>query len=221
MESALRAGQQQMLAATARAVANSMAQYREEFPLNDDAFGAADQLYIHALGTRPEIDGYFNDWSLDTASLRAIRGADGPIRVAIGSFGQTIYVYVEVSDRSVVYATSKSMVLDDASQHADRINLISSNPPYLEETIAFTAEAPGRILSYKQNAYGFAPEPGISAHWQDAPGGYRLEARIPGRSLETTWESWSTIRTTRQDPARAAARFPGRHQGRPLAFLQK
>ena len=182
-ESALRTGQQQMLAATARALANSMAQYREEFPLQDDAFSTADQLYVHMLETRPEIDGYFNDWSLDTASLRSIRGADGPIQVALGSYGQTIYVYVEVSDRNIVYATSKSIVLEDGSQHADRINLISSNPPYLEETIAFTAEAPGRILSYKQNAYGFAPEPGISAYWQDAPGGYRLEARIPAAQL--------------------------------------
>jgi dedicated sortase system histidine kinase len=182
-ESALRTGQQQMLAATARALANSMAQYREEFPLRDDTFSISDQLYIHALNTRPQIDGYFNDWALDAASLRSIRGTDGPIQVALGSFGQTIYIYVEVSDRHIVYATSKSMVLEDASQHADRINLISSNPPYLQETIAFTAEAPGRILSYKQNAYGFAPEPAISAHWQDAPGGYRLEARIPAAQL--------------------------------------
>lgn len=182
-ESALRTGQQQMLAATARALANSMAQYGEEFPREDDAFSTADQLYVHTLNSRPEIDGYFNDWSLDTASLKSIRGADGPIQIALGSFGQTIYVYVEVSDRNLIYATSKSMVLDDASRYADRINLISSNPPYLKETIAFTAEAPGRILSYKQSAYGFAPEPGISAHWQDAPGGYRLEARIPAAQL--------------------------------------
>ena len=34
-EIALRAGQQQMLAGTARAVANSLVQYREEFPLRD------------------------------------------------------------------------------------------------------------------------------------------------------------------------------------------
>ncbi len=182
-ESALRTGQQQMLAATARAVANSMAQYREEFPAQDDTFDTADQLYIHTLNTRPEIDGYFDDWSLERTSLRLIRGADGPIRVALGAFGQTIYVYVEVRDRNVVYATSKSIVLDGGSQHADRVNLVSSNPPYLQELITFAAEAPGRILSYKQNAYGFAPEPAITAHWQDAPGGYRLEARIPAALL--------------------------------------
>ena len=182
-ESALRDGQQQMLAATARALANTMRQYREEFPLVDDAFGTSDQLYIHTLELRPNIDGYFDDWSLDTKSLRSIRGVDGMIQIALGAFGETIYLYVDVPDRDVIYAPSRSMILDEGSQYADRVSLISSNPPYLEETLEFTAEAPGRILSYKKNAYGFAPEPAISAHWQDTPGGYRLEARIPSALL--------------------------------------
>ena len=184
-ESALRTGQQQMLAATARTLANIMAQHREEFPPQDDAFTTSDQLYIHELNTRPQIDGYFDDWSIEPESLKSIRGADGPIQIAVGAYGQTIYLYVDVSDREVIYAASQSFVLDDGSRHADRVTLISSNPPYLQETIAFAAEAPGRILSYKQNAYGIAPEPTITAHWQDTPGGYRLEARIPAALLGT------------------------------------
>jgi len=184
-ESALRAGQQQMLAATARALANSMAQYREEFPLQDDAFTTGDQLYIHELETRPEIDGYFDDWPLRPESLRSIRGADGPVRFAVGAFGQTIYLYVEVTDRNVVYATPQFFLLDEEPRHADRVSLISSNPPYLQEAIVFAAEAPGQILSYKQYASGIAPEPTITAHWQDIPGGYRLEARIPTALLGT------------------------------------
>ncbi|MDH3578907.1 MAG: ATP-binding protein [Gammaproteobacteria bacterium] len=184
-ESALRTGQQQMLAATARALANSMAQYGEEFPRQDATFSTDDQLYIHELAMRPEIDGYFDDWPLRPESLESIRGVDGPVLFAVGSFGQTIYVYVEVSDRNVIYMTSQSLVLDDGPWHADHVNLISSNPPYLEETIAFAAEAPGKILSYKQNTYGIAPEPTITAHWQDIPGGYRLEAGIPAALLGT------------------------------------
>lgn len=174
-----------MLAATARALANSMAQYREEFPLQDDAFTTGDQLYIHELETRPEIDGYFDDWPLRPESLRSIRGADGPVRFAAGAFGQTIYLYVEVTDRNVVYATPQFFLLDEEPRHADRVSLISSNPPYLQEAIVFAAEAPGQILSYKQYASGIAPEPTITAHWQDIPGGYRLEARIPTALLGT------------------------------------
>ncbi|MBT8087070.1 MAG: hypothetical protein KJO46_03505 [Gammaproteobacteria bacterium] len=184
-ESALREGQQQMLAATARALANSMAQYREEFPDPHNTAAAADQLYLHALAARPEIDGYFDDWRLEADSLRSIRGVDGPIRFAIGSFGQSVYLFVEVTDRKVVYASSPSFVLDDSSWHADRIRLVSMSPPYLRESISFAAEAPGGILSYRESANGIIPEPTVTAHWQDMPGGYRLEARIPSSLLGT------------------------------------
>ena len=184
-ESALRSGQQQMLAATARALASSVSQYREEFPPRDNSQATDDQLYLHELGHRPEIDGYFDDWTLPLESLRTLRGMDGPIRLALGSFQSMVFVYVEVTDRNVVYASSPSFVLAESSRFADRVDLVSSNPPYLRETVSFSAEAPGRILSYKQNAYGIAPEPTITAHWQDVPGGYRLEARIPAVLLGT------------------------------------
>jgi len=184
-EIALRDGQQQWLAGTARAVASSMRQYREEFPARDASFNTGDQLYIHDLETRPEIDGYFDDWSLSSDSLRSMRGPDGPVRFAIASYGQANYIYVEVSDRNVVYATPQSILVEGASRHADRVTLISSSPPYLNESISFAAEAPGQILSYKQTAYGFAPEATISAYWQDIPGGYRVEARIPAGQLGT------------------------------------
>ncbi len=96
-----------------------------------------------------------------------------------------MYLFVEVVDRNVVYAGARSVVLEDASQNADRVTLISSNPPYLRETITFAAEAPGRILSFRQSAFGVAPEPAITAHWQDWPDGYRIEARIPSVLLGT------------------------------------
>ena len=188
-ESALRGMQQEMLAGTARALASSMTQYRGEFPVRDTTFAAGDQLYVQPLASQPSIDGYFDDWPLERDSLKAIRGADGPVLVALGEFGPSIYLYVEVADREIVYASSQSIVLDEGSRHADRVNLVSSSPPEPKETIAFAAEAPGRILSYRQNDFGFAPEPAITAFWQDMPGGdrrgYRLEARIPSSLLGT------------------------------------
>jgi len=212
-EIALRTGQQQMLAGTARAVANSLLQYHEEFPPRDPAFATSDQLYIHQLATRPEIDGYFDDWTLSTDSLRSIRGPDGPVRFAMASFGQAVYLYVEVSDRNVVYATPQSMMVEEASRHADRVTLASSNPPYLQEAISFAAEAPGPILSYKQTAYGFAPEATISAYWQDIPGGYRVEARIPagqlGMHLGVSVNNTSDASQAGTRSSSFAGRFPG------------
>lgn len=212
-ESALRQGQQQMLEATAGALANSMAQYDEEFPRRDDAFSVGDQIYIHELASRPEVDGYFDDWPLSTRSLRSLRGADGPIRFVVGSFDEVIYLYVHVSDRNVVHANSQAFVLDNGPLNTDRISFVSSNPPYLRETIAFAAEAPGKILSYRQSAYGIAPEPTIMAHWQDTPGGYRLEARIPAAILGTHLGLVVYNTDDVASPATRSSSFSGRTPG--------
>jgi len=185
-ESALRAGQQQMLAGTARAVADSLAQYAEEFPAPPVGQRlAGDQLYGHELESRPEIDGYFDDWTIERESLRTLRGSDGPIRFALGSFDEVVYLYVEVSDRNVVYATPETVALESASRYADRISLINTSPPYREETLSFAAEAPGPIVAYLRNEYGFASDPTVLATWQDVPGGYQVEARIPASKLGT------------------------------------
>ncbi|RZV38893.1 MAG: hypothetical protein EX272_01510 [Chromatiales bacterium] len=184
-EIALREGQEQMLDDVARAIAGSMQQYREEFPRRDKRFGTGDQLYLHRLDSPPRIDGYFDDWTLPADSLRTIRGADGPIRFAIASYEQATYLYVEITDRNIIYATPESIVVDGASRFADRVTLVSSSPPYLREAFSFAAEAPGRIISYKHSANGFMPEPSIAAYWQDIPGGYRIEARIPSGQLGT------------------------------------
>jgi dedicated sortase system histidine kinase len=185
-ESALRAGQQQMLAGTARAIADSLAQYAEEFPARRDSDrDASDQLYGHDLETRPEIDGYFDDWPIDRQVLRTIPGADGPIRFAVGRFDQAAYLYVEVTDRIVVYATAETITFNDGPRYSDRISLINTSPPYLKEVFVFTAEAPGPLVTYIKSGSGFAPEPTILAYWQDVPGGYQLEARIPARLLGT------------------------------------
>jgi len=185
-ESALRSGQQQMLAGTARAIADSLAQYEDEFPLvreSDHIIG--DQLYGHRIESQLTIDGYFDDWNLGRESLRELRGADGPIRFAIGLRNQYVYLYVEVTDKNVIYAAPGTIAVDDSSRFADQIGLVSASPPYLEETLVFGAEAPGPIITYIRNSYGFAPDPTITAHWQDGPRGYQLEARIPANKLGT------------------------------------
>jgi len=212
-EIALRAGQQQMLAGTAKAVASSLLQYREEFPILDASFAVGDQLYIHELAAQPEIDGYFDDWPLGTDSLRTIRTPGGAVRFAIASHGQAVYLYVAVGDRNVVYATPQSMMAEGASRNIDRVTLVSSSPPYLQEAFSFAAEAPGKILSYKQTAYGFAPEATISAYWQDVPGGYQIEARIPAGQLGT---HLGVSINNSSDPAQAGTRsssFAGRVPG--------
>jgi dedicated sortase system histidine kinase len=184
-ESALRTGQQQMLAGTARAIADSLGQYPEEFPASGGDYGPGDQLYGHTLDSRPAIDGYFSDWALDRESLQVLRGVDGPIRFAIGLLDESVYLYVEVTDRSVVYAGPGTAAVEGGPRYSDRISLVSTSPPYLREVLTFAAEAPGPIITYISTSYGFGPEPAIRALWQDVPGGYQLEARIPASELGT------------------------------------
>jgi dedicated sortase system histidine kinase len=219
-ESALRTGQQQMLAGTARALASTMATRSNDYPPGlDPSTGslASEQHYIHALAKAPTIDGYFDDWPLGLDSLRSMRGADGPIQMAMGSYGRMFYLYVDVRDRNVVYATAQTMILDDGPRYADRVSLVSVDPPEPEVQFVFAAEAPGAIISYRKDAFGFEPEPGISARWQDGPLGYRLEAQIPrnllGRNIglvigNTSSESQRATRSSSysgQSPAPAVA----------------
>lgn len=184
-ESALRAGQQQQLAGTARAIADSLAQHPEEFPATANGQATGDQLYGQPLETKPEIDGYFDDWSLEHSSLQSLRGTDGPIRFAIGLIDQAVFLYVEVSDRNVVFAQPGAVALDDGPRFADRVSLINTSPLYLDQKLVFAAEAPGPIVAYVLDGYGFASDPSILATWQDVPGGYQIEARIPASKLGT------------------------------------
>ena len=186
-ESALRAGQQQMLAGTARAIAESLQQYGEDFPDPGSApehiFG--DRLYAHALEQEPTIDGYFDDWPLTSDSLGRMDGNDGPVRFAVGIRDEQLYLFISVVDRSLVYAERAGAALNSGPPYSDRISITSSSPPYLNERIEFAAEAPGTVVAYRETSFGIAAEPTVQAFWQDVPRGYQLEARVPLSILGT------------------------------------
>ncbi len=213
-ESALRAGQQHMLAGTARAIADSLSNYPEKFPAaSTPDYLIGEQLYAHQLEVAPGIDGYFDDWPLSRAALRELRGSDGPIRFAIGFYETVLFVYVEVSDDQVVYAGPGIITDTIGARHADRVGLVSSNPPYREETFVFSAEAPGSIVARLQTAYGSAPEPRVLAHWQDGPRGYQLEARIPAGLLGTHIGFYVENTADSQTAVVRSASYAARHPG--------
>lgn len=185
-ESALRAGQQQMLASTARAVAESLAQHEDEFPLpGNSGAPVSESLYGHRIATRPNIDGYFDDWNLDRESLRSLRGAEGPVLFALGLHGGYLYLYAEVTDAELVYASPGTAAVNSSTRYADHVGLVNQSAPYLDETLLFSAEAPGPIISFAQTEFGFAPDPSIVAFWQESADGYQLEARVPVSRLGT------------------------------------
>jgi dedicated sortase system histidine kinase len=216
-ESALRVNQQQMLAGTAQAIADSLAKYPEEFPRGprgDETVN--DQLYGHPLGNPPEVDGYFHDWGLERASLRELRGVDGPIYFALGVAGESAFLYVEVRDRSIVYAESGSRLPATGPTFFDAVSLINTSPLYLNEEIAFAAEAPGPVIPVRSNEYGIQPDPAIIAAWQDTSMGYQVEARIPMSRLGT---HIGLIVSNTADRLAAPARSPSFSSRKPGSFV--
>ena len=213
-ESALRISQQEFLSGTARAVAESLTAHPEEFP---PALGGgllfSDQLFGHRLEVAPTIDGYFDDWPLTRESLHRLRGTDGQSRFVIGLHGGWLYLYAEVADGSVVYATPSTVAPDDGPTYSDRVVLVSENPPLAGETLIFAAEAPGPIVTYRVNSLGFAPAGTVQARWQDVPGGYQVEARIPTNLLGTNLGLTIVNTSAALDAGVRSSSFQGRIPG--------
>ncbi|HEX7062884.1 MAG TPA: ATP-binding protein [Woeseiaceae bacterium] len=173
-ESALREGQQRMLAGTAQAIADALAQFPREFLVDGHpAAWREGQLYAHALAGAPLIDGYFDDWLLPGDSLTPL-GEGAFAHCVLGAWRQYVFLYVDVHDGNVVYAASDAA----DSGYADRIEIVSVQGG-VRTVYAFAPEAPGALIARREDGRGSAEETRIAAHWQDRPGGYRLEARLP------------------------------------------
>lgn len=216
-ESALREGQQQMLAGTAQAIADSLAQFPDEFLVDGKTASFNEgQIYGHALISQPLIDGYFDDWTLSEDSLETLTGDAGSVRFVLGSYRQYLFLYVDVHDEKVVYA------LPGATEtlYSDKVEVISAAGGGETTIFIFAPEAPGSLVAERNDAGEMVEETRISAHWQDTASGYRLEARFPRQILRghigiavtnTNSADSRGIRTANFDgarPARFAATSP-------------
>ncbi len=181
-ESALREGQQRMLAGMAQAIADSFAQFPDEFIVDGKAASfSKDQLYAHALVSQPLLDGYFDDWALSDDSLAALTGEDASTRFVLGTYRQYLYLYVDVRDEEVVYALPGAV----ESLHSDGVEVISVDAAGNTTVFTFAAEAPGSLVAARTRDGESVAETRIPAQWEDTAVGYRLEARMPKQLLGT------------------------------------
>jgi dedicated sortase system histidine kinase len=212
-ETALREVQQQQLAGTAQAIADSLAQFPGEFAV-DPRNGIAspdDQVYGHPLAAAPLIDGYLDDWGLAENSLVSL--SNGTASFAAGVHRQSVYLYVEVLDDAVVY----SMPDEGGKFTADAIELVSvdgtgGSPSTL--TWRFAAEAPGSLVPRRVDGEETSDETRISAHWLDTTGGYRLEARVPRQLIGDRLGIVVTNTDGERSPGIRIASFRDRRPGR-------
>jgi len=177
-ESALREGQAQMLSGTAQAIADSLSQFPDELLAgrDDQRFGQ-NQLYGHPLATAPLIDGYADDWTSPEGAAMPLRGADGTIRYIVGVLASHVYLHIDVRDASVVFDRGQDAIYPNS--YSDHVALISVDENGARTTFRFRAEAPGEIVASRESDGRVLDETRIVSYWQDTPGGYRLEARIP------------------------------------------
>ncbi len=177
-ESALRQGQQQFLSGTAQAIADSLSQFPDQLLAGkDDLRFGQNQLYGHPLATTPLIDGYFDDWTTPDGSAMPLRGTDGTIKYVVGTRRPHVYLHVDVRDTSVIFDRGQDAIFP--SGHSDHVSLISVDESGERTVFRFRAEAPGEIIAVRETGGAVFDDTRIAAYWQDTPGGYRLEARIP------------------------------------------
>ena len=177
-ESALREGQQQMMSGTARAIADSLSQFSDELLASrDDLKIGQNQLYGHPLATAPLIDGYFDEWTAPEGSAVSLRGADGAIRYVLGTHRQNLYLYLDIRDLSVIFDRGQDAIFPRS--YSDHVALLSVDETGAQTIFRFRAEAPGEIIAVRESGGNVFDDTRIAAYWQDTPGGYRLEVRIP------------------------------------------
>ena len=181
-ETALRDGQQQMLAGTTQAIAESLSQYAAEFAVEKPAgsFSPADQVYGHPVTAVPLVDGYMHDWSTDRGPLRTLRGVDGDNYFIVAVSENHAWFYAEIRDKTIVYAPSGYDRMPAARRpSADLVELLSVAADGAATRFIFAAEAPGPLPVWRAENGSWSPETRIRAFWQDTATGYQVEARIP------------------------------------------
>ena len=180
-ESALRQGQQQFLSGTAQAIADSLSQFPDELLAGkDDLRFGQNQLYGHPLATAPLIDGYLDDWTAPEGSAMPLRGTDGTINYVVGINRPHVYLHVDIRDASVIFDRGQDAIFPRS--YSDHVAVISVGDTGERTVFRFRAEAPGVIIATRESGGEVFDDTRIAAYWQDTPGGYRLEARVP-RSL--------------------------------------
>jgi two-component system, OmpR family, sensor histidine kinase ChvG len=177
METALRSGLEGSLQGSADTVAAAL---ESELARDGTAFPAAvpragKTVYAHALGAAPEIDGRRDDWRLGELPGLAL---DASHTIWAGTHGRFAYVYVDVKDQSVVYQSSPG-----GTRHGDRVVLLLAGGEAPPLWLLLLTAAPSAFRAQYTEPGSFAPsgrfEDRIVGAWQEASGGFAVEARIP------------------------------------------
>jgi dedicated sortase system histidine kinase len=174
MEGALRSGQAQAVAASARAIAASLHDQPQRFapdPLSERPAAAANSLYA-TPGPPVIIDGYADDWA-DTPRQALDAGEDFAVRYALREHGARLYLLLEITDGTPRYSDPLR-----ATENGDRVRLRFGADGWREALLA--TAAPGRVRGRPRNSsLSLLDARRIRGSWQDGEDGYSLELDLP------------------------------------------
>lgn len=195
METFLRESKQTTLLDSARIVATVMHNRRELFePRANIIYSIGDEknLYARKLKRPIQLDGYTDDWAdyLEHAKVynqdnllqgNSIYDASSfSYKHLLGSYGNYLYALFIVRDETVIYRSPNSLRLEQS----DHLQIALQNRKGELQRYLLTTQGPGwvnaHLLTDDVDSYTpLRPEVRIKGEWQEVPGGYVLEIRIP------------------------------------------
>jgi two-component system, OmpR family, sensor histidine kinase ChvG len=198
MESALREGEQTSLQSVAETLGASLEGrvdllYRAPAPQAPDAAPGSAAAFLKTglydlkpqlLNAAPLVDGYSEDWPRDPSAWAWYeKDARHRVGVLAGVFERVLYLLIDVRDEHPVFDAPGLAPLDPRGT-GDRVWLGFEDPDGNERQVFLAATGPGAVTAryIETGEYGerLSPlEPRIRGAWQLAPGGYRLEVRVP------------------------------------------
>ena len=176
METALRAGLEQSLLASAATVAAALEEQSTSLcsPPDCEPQRAGATVYATALAREPELDGVRDDhWNTTDDAALEIGGGH---KLWAGTYGRFAYLFVAVADRDLVYQQQPG-----ETPHGDRIVLLGEAGA--ARWWLLNTAAPGAFRAQETGPNRFEPsevyDGRIIGAWQETASGYSLEVRVP------------------------------------------
>ncbi len=172
MDSALRKGQADALAATAAAVTarvSSDPTLMREIPQLDDS----PSFYAHKLPTAPFIDGYDDDWVSHGYALQALNPQNSQ-HVVMAAWQNRLIIFARIETTPLNYFNPTQVNL----AHSDHLRLHTQRGDY-----AIFASGPGQVQAVRLDQHGSVNdktrEHQIKGMWLEQAEGYQLEFSLP------------------------------------------
>lgn len=178
MESVLRAGQQDALAAFAGSVALLVEDRgaTEDLFVRDDPPGQG--VYFYTETSMPIVDGYVEDFpesSMRLAAFSGVSGAPFPEAQFLGIVAtDEAYVFIRVVDPSIRYHNPAESDLASGDHVVIAMGDAGATRRYW-----LAPEAPGEFLARYRAGRAVSAEPRVRGVWRDNATGYQVELRLP------------------------------------------